>query len=190
MNKAKLNFSFDGKKSVTIVFADGTESEVYFSKGQAFEAIVKFTNEKKISPSEFKQMRDQILETPVEKLPSEIKDEVKETNSTGRNSKSSDEPFTSIFYEMILAEIIGDAVFGREDQIPEVEKPTFIPCRCGEKHGNIVTKTHYTPPFNSFEDGKELTKKFLKRGLMTKTEEVTVTEEMEKFFTKQKPDAK
>lgn len=66
MERSFIKFSDNGT-SFVINLANGSETMDINSKEEGFSAITKFANEKKITPEEFAEMRDQILNA--EKLP-------------------------------------------------------------------------------------------------------------------------
>ena len=161
--KNHLEFSKNGSE-VKIIFAregKGKESDSFESKKTAFEALKDLTNQKRLNPEEFAQMRDKILEK--EELPWEESGIGIEVLSIGIGG-----PFG-------LMEALSRAMSSEKP----VKESSFTMCSCGKNHGKIRTvKGGITPPINSKEEAIEYVEHMIKEKHITKKEASKIMEQI------------
>lgn len=203
-----LEFKEKPKYHTIVVFGE-EKSEELFTKVQALKKITELANAKKILPADFAKMRDEILQEDSlpweEKGPRQITIEVHGPGfgfpppdvfdellfgfgpfsgnpfSRGRSRN----PF-AVLGEMEMISGVLEAIMGAEEP---VEKPTFVPCKCGDKHGKIRTKEWTTNPLDSKGGAMMALGGMLERKIVTKEEAGEVEKQITEFFT-EKPAGK
>lgn len=202
MNKKNnyLEFGTEPEFHAIIKSGDGVNiSPPLYSKKTVYDIISVLAEEKVITPAEFSEMKDQMLTN--EKLPWSSREdnnrdgiavEVIDFSNFGFGLGSIlGSPFSSSFdrgFRAYLPDLFLDFLLSRMDDLDDftkvtVEKPTFIPCPCGKKHGKIYTKTHMTGDFSSVKHGEVYLKTMLHEEIITEQEKAEVLEQIKKFFT-------
>lgn len=168
MERSFIKFSDNGT-SFVINLANGSETMDINSKEEGFSAITKFANEKKITPEEFAEMRDQILNA--EKLP-------------WNESKGVSISIGIMGGGNFLGEILTLAAMRSMDDImasPDkpVESAYFEVCESCKKHGRIYTKKCYTGRLDSKKEAIFYLEELKKRKDITEEEFQKVKTEIE-----------
>lgn len=159
MEKSFIKFSEDGT-SFVINLAKGSETMDIESKEEGFKAITKLANEKKITPGEFTEMRDQLLEA--------------------KNLPWSESKSLSISIDLIGGGIgLGSIADILEFSNKPVESAQFKVCpNCG-KHGRIYTKDWYTSSLNSKKSALSVLEELKKDEDLTQEEFEKIKTEIE-----------
>lgn len=143
MKKNLIKFSEDGTEFV-IQFKNGKESDSFDSKKEGFKAITELAQEKKITPAEFTEMRDQILEA--EKL------EWSTDHTISIEIPVMGHPLAGLSGMLGFMKFM-DSMSGLTDILMSPDKPVevayFEPCKNCKKHGRIYTKKYFTGDLRS-----------------------------------------
>ena len=165
--KSVIKFAKNGL-SFVIETTNGGETTEINSKEEGFKAITKLTADKKITPEDFSEMRDQILNA--EKLPWSESREI--SVSIG------------ILDGNPLPEILTGSIMSFMSDITDhpdepVEIAFLKMCNSCHKHGRIYTKTYYTGRLDSKKEAIDSLEEFKKRGYVSEEEFIKVKSEIE-----------
>lgn len=165
MEKSVLKFSED-RTSFVISLASGSETMDITSKEEGFKAITKLANDKKITPEEFSEMRDQIFNT--EELPW---------------SESKKILIGVVGGDFLKSFLTGTGALYVSDIMARPEKPVevayFDICESCGKHGRIYAKKYYSFTLRSKRDAISCLKELKKCEVVTEEEFQKVKTEIE-----------
>ncbi|HEY1041318.1 MAG TPA: hypothetical protein VGE63_01180 [Candidatus Paceibacterota bacterium] len=171
--KSKVELLQDGD-GFAIKFSDGTHSQIFTSKKEGFELIKALADDNKLTSTEFRNLRDSILEKP--EIPwtesssgSAIEVTVISLGGFGGG------PFGSMGFPFALAMILGG---DRKEQREPVDIAYFDVCACG-RHGQIVSKTKSSDDLWSQDDALDTLQSFKEENLIDDTEFEKLKKEIE-----------